>query len=125
VLDPWFITGFTDEGCFTCSVLKSSSYKFGFEVQPNFQIQLHVGDYPALLRIQHSLGGVGTVVSTQYTCAFRVRKLSELIELVKFFDKYPLISRKRGDYLLFKRIVSIMQLKEHITLEGCFAPKRL
>ena len=26
--------------------------------------------------------------------------------------------RKRGDYLLFKQIVSIMQLKEHITLEG-------
>jgi hypothetical protein len=25
---------------------------------------------------------------------------------------------KRGDYLLFKQIVSIMQLKEHITLEG-------
>jgi uncharacterized membrane protein len=47
-----------------------------------------------------------------------VRKLNELIELVKFFDKYPLISLKRGDYLLFKQIVSIMQLKEHITLEG-------
>jgi hypothetical protein len=29
-LDPLFITGFSDgEGCFSCSVLKSSSYKFG------------------------------------------------------------------------------------------------
>lgn len=26
--------------------------------------------------------------------------------------------QKRGDYLLFKQIVSIMQLKEHLTLEG-------
>jgi hypothetical protein len=29
-IHPWFITGFSDgEGCFSCSVLKSSSYKFG------------------------------------------------------------------------------------------------
>ena len=48
----------------------------------------------------------------------RVKKLSELIELIKFFDEYPLISRKRGDYLLFKQILSIIQLKEHLTLQG-------
>ena len=36
----------------------------------------------------------------------------------KFFDKYPLISLKRVNYLLFKQIVSIMQLKEHNNLEG-------
>jgi len=48
----------------------------------------------------------------------RVRKINEIIELIKFFDKYPLISRKRGDYLLFKEIVSIMQMKEHLTLQG-------
>lgn len=118
-IDPWFITGFTDgEGCFTCSVLKSSSYKLGWEIQLNFQIKLHVRDYPILLRIQHSLGGIGTVTSKQSTCVFRVRKIGELIELVKFFDKYPLISYKRGEYLLFKQILSIIQLKEHLMLQG-------
>ena len=118
-IHPWFITGFSDgEGCFSCSVLKSSSYKFGWEVQPIFQIKLHVRDYPILLRIQHSLGGIGTVSSNQSSCAFRVKKLSELIELMIFFDKYPLISWKRGDYLLFKQILSIIQLKEHLTLQG-------
>jgi hypothetical protein len=35
-----------------------------------------------------------------------------------FFDKYSLISRKRGDYLLFKQILSIIKLKEHLTLQG-------
>ena len=47
-----------------------------------------------------------------------LKKLSELIELMIFFDKYPLISWKRGDYLLFKQILSIIQLKEHLTLQG-------
>lgn len=118
-IDPWFITGFTDaEGCFTCSVLKSSSYKYGWEIQLNFQIKLHVKDFPVLLRIQHGLNGIGTVTSSQSVCTFRVRKLNELVELVKFFDKYPLISWKKGDYLLFKQIISIMLLKEHLTLEG-------
>jgi len=118
-IHPWFITGFTDgEGCFSCSVIKNSSYKLGWEIQLCFQIKLHVRDYPILLRIQESLGGIGNVSSNQSTCAFRVRKLNELIEIIKFFDKYPLISRKRGDYLLFKEIVSIMQLKEHLTLQG-------
>ena len=79
-------------GCFSCSVLKSSSYKLGWEVQLNFQIKLHVRDFPILLGIQHSLGGIGIRSSNQSSCAFRVRKLNELIELVKFFDKYPLIS---------------------------------
>jgi hypothetical protein len=32
--------------------------------------------------------------------------------------KYLLVTRKRGDYLLFRDILSIMLLKEHITLEG-------
>ena len=45
-------------------------------------------------------------------------KLKEIIELIKFFDKYPLITRKKGDYLLFKQIISIIQLKEHLTTKG-------
>ena len=118
-IDPWFTTGFTDgEGCFTCTVLKSHSYKLGWEVQPTFQIKLHVRDLPLLLGIQRSLGGIGVISSSQSICILRVRKLQELVELVKFFDKYPLITKKIGDYLLFKQIVSIMQLKEHLTLEG-------
>lgn len=44
--------------------------------------------------------------------------MQEIIELIKFFDLYPLITRKKSDYLLFKQIVSIIQLKEHFTSEG-------
>ena len=71
-----------------------------------------------MLGIQYSLGGIGTINSNQSICVFRVRKFQELVELVKFFDNYPLISRKRVDYLLFKQILSIIQLKEHFTLQG-------
>jgi hypothetical protein len=118
-IHPWFITGFVDgEGCFSCSVLKSKSYKFGWEIQPNFQIRLHIKDCSILLKIKESLGGVGTLTTNKSVCVYRVRKLNELIELVKFFDMYPLISIKKGDYILLKKIISIIQMKEHLTLQG-------
>lgn len=118
-IHPWFITGFVDgEGCFSCSVLKSRSYKLGWEIQPIFQIKLHIKDYLILLRIKESLGGIGTLTTNKSVCVYRVRKLNELIELVKIFDIYPLISRKKGDYILFKKIISIIQMKEHLTLQG-------
>jgi hypothetical protein len=34
------------------------------------------------------------------------------------FDKNPLISQKRADFLLFKSVVELMSRKEHQTLEG-------
>lgn len=52
-----------------------------------------------LLRIKESLGGIGTLTTNKYVCVYRVRKLNELIELVKknfFWYIYPLISRKKG-----------------------------
>jgi len=122
-VDPWFITGFTDAvakggGCFMCNILKKPKYKAGWEIQPVFQIKLHVKDFLVILGIQHSLGNIGTVDSSQSTCTFRVKKLQEIIQLIEFFDKYPLISRKKGDYLLFKQIVSIIQLKEYLNTKG-------
>lgn len=38
--------------------------------------------------------------------------------IIPHFDKYPLISQKLGDYLLFKDVVSRMLNKEHLTPEG-------
>ena len=92
-VDPWFITGFTDaEGCFMCNIIKKPKYKVGWEIQRVFQIKLHVKDFLVILGIQHSLGNIGTVDSNQSTCTFRVRKFQEIIQLIEFFDKYPLIS---------------------------------
>lgn len=55
-----------------------------------------------LLIIKYSLVGIGTLTNNHYVCDYRARKLNELIEFVKIFDTYPLISRKKGDYILFK-----------------------
>lgn len=111
-IHPRFITGFVDgEGCFSCSVLKSRSYKLGWEIQPIFQIKLHIKDYLILLRIKESLGVIGTLTTNQSVCVYRVRKLNELIELVKFFDIYPLISRKKGIIYCLKKLYLLFKWK--------------
>jgi thioredoxin-related protein len=48
-----------------------------------------------------------------------VRSLKEITEvIIPHFDKYPLITQKYADYLLFKEVIAIMERKEHLTLEG-------
>ena len=38
--------------------------------------------------------------------------------IIPHFYNYPLITQKASDYFLFKRIIDLMKLKEHLTLDG-------
>ena len=50
---------------------------------------------------------------------FRVSSLEELLTvIIPHFDRYPLITRKQGDYLLFREIVNMKAQKLHLTSEG-------
>jgi hypothetical protein len=64
-------------------------------------------------------GGIGSVTSSKDKCRYIVSSLSQISStIIPHFDKYPLISQKQGDYLLFKDVVSKMLNKEHLTREG-------
>jgi hypothetical protein len=47
-----------------------------------------------------------------------VRALGEIATLIAHFDKYPLMTKKRADYLLFKSAYEIIKNKQHLTEEG-------
>ncbi|KAG0632613.1 cytochrome oxidase I intronic ORF 5 [Tuber brumale] len=49
---------------------------------------------------------------------YRVSSIKDISLILNHFDKYPLITQKRADYLLFKKAFEIIQRKEHRTLEG-------
>jgi hypothetical protein len=38
--------------------------------------------------------------------------------IIPHFDKYPLITQKRADFILFKQVVDLMKNKKHLTKEG-------
>ena len=40
------------------------------------------------------------------------------MKLIDHLDKYPLISQKAADYLLFKQVVELISNKAHLTTEG-------
>jgi len=47
-----------------------------------------------------------------------VETFPELQLIVDHFDKYPLITDKVSDYLIFKECFKIIKLREHLTEKG-------
>lgn len=120
-LNPWFVTGLIDaEGSFTVSVLKSSSTKTGWTINARFTITSHISDLNLILNLKHFFGdNIGKIVKFKDTCTFRVDKLIDILDtIIPHFDKYPLVTHKLADYILFKEIVCLMKNKEHLTLDG-------
>lgn len=53
------------------------------------------------------------------TVQYRVTSLKDLIEIIiPHFENFPLITQKRADFILFKKVVDLMNNKEHLTQEG-------
>ena len=118
-MEPWFITGFTDgEGCFSINVTNSDRYKTGFKVELFFSIGLHYKDKVLLEQIKNFFG-VGSI--TKYgaeAIQYRVSSVKDLTKIMDHFEKYPLLTQKRADYLLFKEVFNIIKRKEHLIVEG-------
>lgn len=120
LLSPWFITGFTDaEGSFGANFRRSTTSTLGMRFQPVMAINLHKKDIDLLNKIRAYFGNVGFITIGEKSASFRVQSLKEIsANIIPHFDKYPLISKKQADYLLFREIVMIMERKEHLSKEG-------
>nr|YP_010218658.1 LAGLIDADG endonuclease [Morchella brunnea]UBU98521.1 LAGLIDADG endonuclease [Morchella brunnea] len=123
-LPSGYVSGLSDgEGCFHIAFTKNSTFKAGFQVRAIFSIQLHIKDLMLLERIK-SFFGVGTInikKGKNAGCAiYSIQSYKELISvLVPHFDKYPLLTKKKADYLLFNSAaLNILNNGEHLTNEG-------
>ena len=121
-LDSFYVSGFCDaDSSFTVSVLRKSNMKTGWGVLARLIITLHKKDVDLLYQIQSCLGGVGTITlrNNSDVVDFVVMSVGDLVnKVIPFFLKYPLITRKRADFIIFSQIVEILNKKEHLTLEG-------
>lgn len=90
-------------------------------MEPSFQIGLHKKDSEVLEQIK-SYWGVGKITSkTSKSVQFRVRSIKELSMVINHFDKYPLITQKRADFILWCHIINMIIRKEHLTQKGLIA----
>ena len=63
--------------------------------------------------------GVGSIYNQgPRSLQFRVESINELSTIINHFDKYPLITQKQADYLLFREVFLMIQRKEHLTPGG-------
>jgi hypothetical protein len=119
-VNPYFVSGFSDaESTFGISIYKKKEYKTGWHVRVEFAIGIHAKDKALLYQIQSFFGGVGQIYEYSEKCHLRVFSSKDLTNvIIPHFDKYPLITKKRADFLLFKMAVVLMNKKEHLTIEG-------
>lgn len=116
-----WITGFVDaEGCFTVSIFKINR-KTKWGIQASFQIELHSRDLDLLLQIKSFFNNVGNIYikKTRNKVQYKISKLNELTNIIiPHFENYPLLTQKHNDFILFKKIVLLINNKEHLTQEG-------
>lgn len=83
-------------------------------------INLHKKEEGLLKLIQAYFGGIGRIGKERNDCCdFTVSSLNQILTvIIPHFDRYPLITQKLADYLLFREVVMMMKRGEHLTAEG-------
>jgi hypothetical protein len=89
---------------------------------PMFSIELHIRDIFLLKEIQ-SFFGVGNIYYRNRNgtnhAVYHVSTLKDLNEkIIPHFINYPLLTKKRKEFELFKEIIIFMINKKHLTLDG-------
>lgn len=116
-LSPWFISGYSDaEGCFNVGFQKNPNGKF--YVRPSFQIKVHSRDKLLLMQIKDYFGGIGNIYTNTNDSKFTVRSLYDILKIISHFDNYPLMTKKKADFILFKQIIHKVVEGEHLSAKG-------
>lgn len=120
-LDPQWITGFVDaEGCF--SIILEMKTLSQWKVRASFEINLHSIDKEILYQIKEYFG-VGNVYNRKdrRISVYRVTSLALLNKvIIPHFIKYPLLTKKQGDFILWCKVIDIITNKEHLTFKGFY-----
>lgn len=121
-----WISGFTDgEGCFTISVIKNPTTRFGKQIFPEFVVTQGAKSLMVLHKIRDFFGCGSVVRNRRYDnhnediYRYCVRSISDLqTKIIPFFDEFPLLTYKYRDFLVFERVVRMMAEKKHLTEKG-------
>ena len=119
LFDPWFVTGFTEgEGCFHLSVTGNNKLKLGWRVRV-FLKSPRMKKIKTYWKIKKKFFGVGPISKLgEKSLQFKVFAEKDFYEIIKDFDKFPLITQKKADYELWKQVFNIIKNKEDTTQEG-------
>ena len=119
-LDAGWVTGFVDgEGCFHVGINPHGDMQAGFQVLPEFTVVQHERDVQLLYALKDFFGCGVVRRNHGDRMAYRVRGKEHLLtHIVPFFVKHPLKSKKRLDFIQFRRILLMMEAGEHLSEAG-------
>ena len=122
ILNPYFISGFADaESSFCTTIYKDNKLKTGWRVRSFFLIRLNQRDSLLLYQIQEFFSGIGTfsIDKKNNALKYSIDNFKDLITIIiPHFKKYPLITQKAADFILFEKIVELMSKGAHLTING-------
>jgi hypothetical protein len=119
-LDAHWVVGFVDgEGCFFVGINPHPDMTSQVQVLPEFTVVQHERDVQ-LLHALKAFFGCGVVRRNHAErMAFRVRRMEHLNDnVIPFFEKHPLKSKKHLDFLKFRDVLRLMQEGAHLTPDG-------
>jgi len=127
-----WILGFVDgEGCFSIGFVHQpgrtdrQGYKTGYQVSHEFAVTQGAKSVDCLHEL-HEFFGVGQVLinqrfdnHTEHLYRYVVRKRTDLLEtVIPFFQRFPLRTSKRDDFLKFVQCVNLIVEGRHFTRDG-------
>lgn len=115
-----WIVGFTDgEGCFSFSLIKNDSLRFGYQIQGEFTVVQHKRDIQLLYELKTYFGCGSVAVNHGDRWHYRVKNLEHFLTIIiPFFETHKLKTVKRHQLPVFKEICLKLQAKEHISQTG-------
>ena len=124
-MDGQYIAGFVDgEGSFHVAFQRRPDLKFGWQAVPEFHISQNFPSRKVLEGIQETLQ-CGYIKSNDApgkrdkTLVYVVRDRKDLLrKVIPFFEQYPLQTEKQKDFEKFRRIIQMMEVNDHLKLEG-------
>jgi len=121
-----WLVGFTDgEGCFSVSIIRNNTSKFGWQVFPEFVITQGEKSLPALKKIKNYFDCGNLFINYRHDnhkenlYRYCVRAVNDLKEkILPFYQQNQLITAKSKDFEKFCQIINLMSRQKHGTIKG-------
>ena len=121
-----WIVGYTDgEGCFSVSLFRNRTTKFGWQVFPEFVVTQGEKSKKTLEIIMKFFECGKVFVNKRFDnhneniYRYCVRSRKELAEkIIPFFEKNQLKTAKKEDFKIFAKIILMMNENKHSKLDG-------
>jgi LAGLIDADG endonuclease len=121
-----WVVGFVDgEGCFSCSIYRCHKMTLGWQARPSFDVVQGESSRGALEELVRFFG-CGKIYRNRRRddhrediLRYNVYRFADLRDrVVPFFEENPLRTSKRGNFEKFVRIIGLMDLRRHLSVEG-------